>query len=108
MDGLQRVPVVGGADDDGVNVLPREELAVIEELFGPGADLLRGEIEVRLVDVTDGGDLAILVLEEGVENLVAAVAQADEAEAEPLVGAEDAAGAGGGQCGGTKSGAGEI
>ena len=40
------------------------------------------------MDVADGDDLAVLVLEEGAEHLIAAVAQADEAEPDALVGAE--------------------
>ena len=38
-----------------------------------------------------GDDLGVLVRQEGVEHLVAAVAQADEAEADAVVGAEHAA-----------------
>ncbi len=92
VDGLQGVPVVGCGDDDGVHVLEFEQLAVVLEPLGAGADLLRREVEVGLVDVADGDDLGVGLLEEAVEHLVAAVAQADEAEADAVIGAEDAEG----------------
>ena len=92
VDGLQGVPVVGRGDDHGVHVLQLEELAVVLEPLGVGADLLRGKVEVGLVDVADGDDLSVALLEKGVQHLVAAVAHADEAEAHAVVGAEDAEG----------------
>lgn len=56
------------------------------------ADLLRGEVEIRLVNVTEGDNLCVLVGQERIENLIASIAQADEAEADAFVGAEDSAG----------------
>src|SRR5262249_15210489 len=93
VDGLQGVPVVGRTDNDGIEVLAIEELAVFAELLGFAADLLRGEVEVGLVDVADGGDLAVLVLQEGVEDLIAAVAQPDDPQPEAFIRAEHPAGA---------------
>ena len=52
-----------------------------------------GEIEVGLIQVAHGHDLGVRMDEERVENLVTAVAQADEAQANPVVRAEDAAAA---------------
>jgi hypothetical protein len=93
VDHLQRVPVVGGGNDDGVHVLAIEELVVVVELIRVRADLLGGEVEVWLIEVADRDDLRVLVGEERVEHLVAAIAQADEADADAIVGAEHAAGA---------------
>ena len=88
---VQGVPVVGRGDDDGVEVLAVEQLAEVGVGIGLAAGLLAGGEQVGLVDVADGGDLAIVVRQEGVEQLVAAIADADEAEADALVGAEDRA-----------------
>ena len=77
MDGLQGMPVVRCGDDHRVHVLQVEELSVILKLLGTRADLLRREVEVRLVDVTNGNDLRVALLEEGVQHLIAAVAQTD-------------------------------
>ena len=76
--------------DDGVNVVALQEPAVVGELARVGADLLGGEIEIGLIDIADGHDFAVLVFEESVEHLVAAIAQADEAEAEPIARPQDA------------------
>ena len=51
-----------------------------------GMDLVELAVQVRLVDVAEGDDLGILVGEERVEDLHAAVAHADAAEAHPVVG----------------------
>ena len=55
----------------------------------PAASLFLGSGEVRLVEVAKSDDLHVLVDEEGVEQLVATVADADEAEANTVVAAED-------------------
>ena len=82
--------MVRRGDDGRVERLVFEQLAVVVEVGRAAADLrLRGR-QVRLVDVAEGRDLAVLVDEEGVEELVAAVADADEAEANLVVRAEDA------------------
>src|SRR5262249_5936416 len=64
--------------------------AVVAELTRVAASLAGGEIDVALPDVADGHHLRVAVGQEGVEHLVAAVAQADEAQADALVGAKDA------------------
>ena len=90
VDHLQRMPVVGRVDDDGVDVGPFEERGS----RGSGrraAGLRRGEGHVRRVDVAERRHLDVLVGEERVEHLVAAVAEADEADAHAIVGAEHAA-----------------
>ncbi|MFO0927219.1 MAG: hypothetical protein U0736_09295 [Gemmataceae bacterium] len=108
VDRLQRVPVVRGDDHHRVEVGPLQQLAVVVVLLGLAADLGGGEVEVRLVDVADRRDLAVLVLQKGVEHLVAAVAQADEADAHAVVGAEHAAGAEGGGGQAARGGVGEL
>jgi hypothetical protein len=95
VDHLQRVPVIGGVDRHRVEVLQLEQLPVVLELPGLSAHLLRGEIEVGLVQVAKRHDLGVGVLEEGVEDLVAAIAEADEAHADAIACAEHAASADG-------------
>src|SRR5262245_26282996 len=90
MDGLERVPVIGGADDDGIEVFLLEQLAVVVVLPGTAADLVGGEIEIRLGQIADGDDRSILVLEEALQNLIAAITQADKAEPDAVIGAGDA------------------
>jgi hypothetical protein len=104
VDGLQGVPVVGGADDHGVHVLALQQPAVVAELPRVGADLAGGEVEVGLVEVADGDHLGVALGEEGVEDLVAAVAQADEAQADAVIRPEDLARRQGGPEGGRGSG----
>src|SRR5262249_49930124 len=90
--GHQGVAGVGSADDDGVEVATVEELAVVAELLRVGTNLLGGEVDVGLIDVAHGDDVGILVLQKGVEDLVAAVAQADESQADALARSPNAAG----------------
>ena len=85
VDRLQRVPVVGRRDDDRVDVAPVEKPPVVLELLRRAADLRGGEVEVRLPQVADRHDLGVSLCEEAVEHLVAAVAEADEAEANAVV-----------------------
>lgn len=78
-DGLNGVPVVGGSNDYGVDDLVIDEIA---EVFvdGDGVTYFRfGFFDVGFVDVADGGDFHILVAHEGVEELSAAIACANEA-----------------------------
>ena len=46
-----------------------------------------GWFEVRLIDIAEGDHLAILVDQEGVQELIAAVADADEAKPDAVVAA---------------------
>src|SRR5262249_26770686 len=48
-----------------------------------------GEVEIRLMNVADRDHLGIGVSQKRVENLIAAVAQADEAEPDPIIRASD-------------------
>src|SRR5262249_54858814 len=98
----------GGRDDDRVEVLAVEQLAVVVEHFGTAAGLLRGEVEVGLVNVAQGDDLGVLVREERVEHLVAAIAEADEPEPDAVVGPKDVAGAQGGGRGRGAGGRGKV
>src|SRR5262249_28900421 len=94
-------------DDDGVDVLAGQQVGITLIRLDVAADLLGGDVEVGLPEVTQGDDLGVLVDQGGVEHLVAAVAQADEAEADAAGGAEDARGGQGAQAGGA-GGAGEV
>src|SRR5262245_10680184 len=75
---LQRVPVVGCGDGHRLHVFDFHELPIVLELSWAAAGLLRGEIHIRLMNVADGDDLGVLVREEPVQDLIAAIADADE------------------------------
>src|SRR5262245_16419902 len=74
------MPVVGRGDDHRVHVFHLQQPPIVLELSRAAADLLRGEIHVRLMNVTYGDDLGVLVREETVQHLVAAIANRDAAE----------------------------
>jgi hypothetical protein len=91
------VPVVGRGDGDGIDVLVVDDTAPVLVFDWRGAGLLHGEIHVVLAQVADcSGDL-IAMLEEGVMDLVAAIAKADVAHSQAVVRAENSAIA---ECGG--------
>ena len=110
-DAHQRVPVVGGGDHHRVDVVAGEDLA---EVVGGGAVLVAvvfvdhalGPAQVAAVDVADGEDPGVLLLQVVAEVAAGAVAaDADEADGDLVargVGAEDAGGddRGGGEGGG--------
>jgi hypothetical protein len=56
--------VVGGGDDDCVNIFSVEEAAIISICVGPGSRLLQGLFEVRLIDIAYGRYLDIRELAE--------------------------------------------
>ena len=95
VDRRQGVPVVGRGDDDGVDVLAVEQLAIVLDGLGvdaPGLLHLRGGLGgVAVVDVGRGDELDLLVREEGLHHVVAAVARADQGEPDLLVGPQDRA-----------------
>jgi hypothetical protein len=110
-DRLHRVPVVGGRDADGVDVLAVEQPPEVPLPRNRGRDghphpgdaahrpvaRVNGRgvaPQVGLVDVAEGGDLDVGLAGEGVEELVAPVADADEADADAVAGN----GRGGGSC----------
>src|SRR5215475_5818135 len=82
---LQRVPVVGRGDDHRVHVFHIQQLPIVLELSRAAADLLRGEIHVRLINVAYGDDLGVLVREETFQHLVAAIANRDAAETNAVI-----------------------
>src|SRR5262249_23862383 len=102
MNHLKRVPVVWSANNDGIDVLLSQLSTVIVKQKRVRADLLRGEVQIGRIQVTDCDDLTIAVSQEGVEHLVAAVTESDEGEADTFVGAENPSAAHGakGGCGG--------
>jgi len=108
VNGLQGVPVIGRADDDGIKIFEFEQFLVLFELPGLAADFFGGEIEVGLIKVADGDDLRIGVSKESVENLITAIAQADEAKADAVVSAKNTEAAEGGGGAGGGDGFGEV
>ena len=112
-DRLDGMPVVGRGDDHRVDVLLVEDAAEIlvpldraaefrqprgdsvGQLLEMRMDLVELPVQIRLVDVAKGDDLGVLVSEERVEDLHAAVSDADAADAHPIVGPDHAARASG-------------
>jgi len=97
--GHAHVPMVGRSDDDSVEFL-LEELAIIvvdgRETFRTFLD----GIPARSIDFADGGDLVVGAgLVGGVKETVHAAASANDADADGVVGAEDASGRQSGQTG---------
>ena len=88
VDCLEGVPIIRRADDHGVEVLQVEQPAIVGEAGWRTTGLPYREVDVRLVDVAHGDDLRVGVRKERVEHLVAAVPQADEPEADAIVGSE--------------------
>ena len=84
--------MVGRGNDHGVHILQLKELAVILEPLRACADFLRRKVEVGFVDVAYSHHLRIVLLQKSVQHLVAAVADADEAKAHAVVGAQNAEG----------------
>ena len=80
------VPVVGRADDHGVDVLAVEELAVVfvdVGLFLADALVVLGFFGVAAVDVADGQEIAVV---HGAASIARALAAgADQAEPRPVV-----------------------
>ena len=76
------VPVIGRADDDGVNVFPIEDRAKVDArlrlLAGLPLDPLGRPVGVPLIDVGEGGDRDLGSLHEDVEVVGSLSAAADE------------------------------
>ncbi len=107
-DHLDGVPVVGRRDHDGVDVLAIEhraevldprDLALDRRHLGdplaqpgePGIDPVIGPVQVGLIDVAQGDDLGVGMRQEALQELAAAIADADEAQPDPFVGPQHAA-----------------
>jgi hypothetical protein len=94
-DGGQRVPVIGGADEDNVEILFAEHFAVIA--IGPRGvlraltrgDHLGGFGQHVLVDIAERDDLGGFDLEEPEEITLAVPTATDEADAADTIGSEE-------------------
>ena len=108
LDRLDGVPVVGRGDDHGVDVLAVEHAAkvlvpghlsgeLLPHLRCPlanGVDHLlahQGAVpgQVRLVDIAQSHDVHVILGHEALEQLAPAIAHADEADPDLLIGAAD-------------------
>lgn len=93
VDGMQGVPVVGAGDDDGVDVRPFQQSAVVLELGHPaGVEALVGEVFGKGfhpggIWITKRDDCHVLDLEKLCGNAVGSTAAADDADAHRVVGA---------------------
>jgi len=95
VDHQRAVPVVGRADDDGVDVAAVEDLAEIvvhvaggvARVLGLGVGLLDALLVAKgppVVDVADGQDLDVVVLDEGAHVAASAPADADARDADAV------------------------
>ena len=102
-DHLDRVPVVGRCDHDGVDILaiedrpevldPRDVALELGHLGDALAQTGKSRIEpivvaveIRLINVAEGDDLGIRVGQKALQELAAAIAHADEAQPDLVVG----------------------
>ena len=96
-DAMLRVLEVGGGDEDGIDVFARVELVVVaHRVDGTAAELLdegRAFFAAAVPDVGDGDELEVqllgVLLEGGDQRALHAVAAADDADADAVVGADD-------------------
>ena len=88
LDGDGIVPVVGGGHDDGVHVLPRQDLAVVAGEEYLVAVHFPGPFQVSGVEVAGGHQLHPFVLEGRREVAEALDAEADAGEVDAVVGGE--------------------
>ena len=100
-DGDGHVPMVGRADHHGVDILTVENLAVVEVEDRVGRGVLGfGFQAARFIHVAAGDDLVLFGELQLAQQILAAAAGADGADAYAVVGAQNSAvRRGGGQCG---------
>ena len=67
-------------DDNGIDIVTADELAIILVFRRIGADGLGGAVEVFLIDVTEREAVAVVDSVEVLEEVIAAAAGTDEAE----------------------------
>jgi len=89
VDGHAHMPVVGRCDDDGVEPL-LEDLAIVRMSGGDAVGAGFDGVATRGVDVADGDDLILADLVGGFEQVVDAAAGADDADAQGVVGPDNA------------------
>ena len=85
IDERNRVPMVRRRDHCRIDRLIFEQLAMVVERLRRPARLLVRDRQVRFVHIAQCRHFAIVVNEKRIEQLVAAIADADEAEANAIV-----------------------
>jgi hypothetical protein len=92
--------MVRRGDDDGVDIIAFDQFAEVGVRFGSAADFLLGPGQNDLlIDVAHRDDLHVVVGHEGVDQLTAAVRDADEPEPDSLVRARQVCGSRPARCG---------
>ncbi len=90
------MPVVGRGDDDGIDILVLEDLAVVERAFA--LETFLRDRDALLIDVAGAHDLAGVGLDllgvtlEALGDVKSAAARADDGDVDAVVGADDARG----------------
>ena len=85
------MPVIGRADHHRVHIGVFQQFAIVGELARFGRQFLAGLLAVRFVHVAERHDLAAAALVQQAQQILAASAGADAADADAVVGAQDAA-----------------
>ena len=88
VDGHLRVPVVGRGDQHHVHLLHFQQRAMVFEILGVGR-FLAGLVDLRAVDVADRDHVGFGLLEI-LHVVAAAIAAADHAQLDAVVGSHDA------------------
>ena len=90
------VPVIGGADEDGINVLVFEKFPEIGVDLAGRCHRGPGLFGIGFVDVAEGDEVGMGGLPHEVADVLAAPAATDKADADSFISAIDSGGAGGG------------
>jgi len=93
IDEMLAMQMLGRSDQDGVYRFVVEQAAMVEIGGGVGSDLFGG-FKTAGIDVGEGDQVDVVALGGLASDLRAAVADADDAEADTLVSSEDTAGRG--------------
>jgi hypothetical protein len=82
------VPVVGCCDQNCINAFPLEQFAMVRVASGAAPGVFQPQIPIHTVDVTNGGPVHALFLE-NVHMMPAHAARSDDPHNNPVVRAED-------------------
>ncbi len=97
-DGHERVPMIGGGNNDRLQVLVLVHLAKVAIAFGLGAEFFKALFEARLMGVAHGSHVHVLLVLEVGDVLASDETKADEPHLYTVVSSQNSLVRGGGQC----------
>jgi hypothetical protein len=106
VDRHPRMPVVGRGDQDGVDVFRSEQRVVIGEGLCLAPGLFERGVEVLVIAIAERDDLDVGFFLKDAHHVAAAIARADDAETDSVIGAHHAVPACGGAHQARRAGAG--